>query len=236
MIGQDTYPYYCQVWYDWTRGSQVTVFVQKDDAGLYAVRNDEVLPKGAVGPVVVYSWDGSRWIPACCQANGGVVPMPAPNFVEMGSGRCRALIQNNPYFGNISIWTVALGDNQGQWASDFWYWFNDRQQGVVFSLAPAGSLTIIDYQTFVQNGSIEACVFDDPCSAVPSCSGSQMMRARKTLKFTHMKGKTDVQIDTTNTFGFNCNHHGDAPTRERDIFGREHNSTATIREMNSTYP
>src|ERR1043165_687520 len=170
MIGQDTYPYYCQVWYDWVRGKQVTVFVQQDNADAYTQRFDEVLPKGVVGPAIVYSWDGSQWTPACCQAGGSFVPMPVPNFVEAGHGRCRALIKNNPYFGSISIWSVDLGG-----ASDFWYWFNENQQGVIFSLAPAGSLTIIYYQTFMQNPSMDDCIFDDPCGEVPACAGNNMM-------------------------------------------------------------
>jgi hypothetical protein len=175
MIGQDTYPYYCQLWYDWVRGKQITVFVQQDQNGAYTQRFDEVLPKGVVGPAVVYSWDGAKWMPACCQAGGSVVPMSVPNFVEAAAGTCRAIIKNNPYFGSISVWTVDLGG-----ASDFWYWFGERQQGVVFSLAPAGSLTIIYYQTFVQNGGIDACVFDDPCPDVPACPSNltAMVRAK----------------------------------------------------------
>ena len=180
MIGQDTYPYYCQVWYDWDRGEQVTVFVQQDDTGSYNARFDEILPKGAVGPAIGYSWDGSQWTPACCQKGGSFVSMPVPNFVEAGSGQCRALFRNDPYFGTMSIWTVALGDSN-KW-SDFWYWFNDRQQGVIFSLAPARSLTIIDYQTFVQNGMIEACIFENPCDQLPPCSEAQIV-ARAKSKF-----------------------------------------------------
>jgi hypothetical protein len=172
------YPYYCQVWYDWSRGQQIAVFVQQDNTGAYTQRFDEVLPKGVVGPAVVYTWDGSKWLPGCCQAGGGVVPMPVPNFVEAGQGNCRAIIKGNPYFGTLSVWSVDLGG-----ASDFWYWFNDRQQGVLFSLAPAGSLTVIYYQTFVQNGSIDACVFDDPCTDVPACAEAQVAMLRAKPKF-----------------------------------------------------
>jgi hypothetical protein len=179
MIGQDLYPYYCQVWYDWDRGYQVTVFVQQDNTGSYNQRFDELLPKGAVGPAIVYSWNGAEWMPTCCMAGGGFVPMPVPNFVQTGQGRCRALIANNPYFGSMSIWSVALGGNPGS-SSDFWYWFNDRQQGVIFSLAPAGSLTMIDYQTFVQNATIESCVFENPCSSLPQCQQPQQDRRART--------------------------------------------------------
>ena len=170
MIGQDIYPYYCQVWYDWTAGMQVTVFVQQDANGAYTQRQDMFLPKGVVGPVAVYEWAGTAWAPSCCQPGGGFVPMPVPDFVQADHGKCRATIANNPYFGTISIWSVQMGD-QSQW-TDFWYWFNAQQQGVVFSLAPAGSLTMIDYQTFVQNGTIPGSYLQNPCGQVPSCPPS----------------------------------------------------------------
>lgn len=179
MLGQDVYPYYCQVWYDWKFGAQVTVFVQQDDNGSYTVRFDESLPKGSVGPAIAYQWNNSGWTPACCQGGGGAVPMPVPHFVQAGNGRCRAVIKNNPYFGDMSIWSVMLGDAKSGWA-DFWYSFNDKQQGVIFSLAPASSLTIIDYQTFVQDGKIDACVFDNPCNELPSCQPEAVMARAKT--------------------------------------------------------
>ena len=47
MIGLPPYPYYGQVWYDWTCGMQVTVLVGKaDDDGVYRQRTDMFLPKG----------------------------------------------------------------------------------------------------------------------------------------------------------------------------------------------
>jgi hypothetical protein len=167
MIGQDLFPYYCQLWYDWNQGVQVTVFVFQDSTGSYTIRQDERLPKRRVGPSIDYVWDGSKWNPHCFSAGGGIVPMPVPEFVKAGRGRCRAVITNHPLFDSVSIWTVQLGGH-GSWA-DFWYWFNERQQGVIFSLAPARSLTIIDYQTFVQNGGIQTCVFDDPSASIPAC-------------------------------------------------------------------
>lgn len=170
MIGQDLYPYFCQVWYDWTAGMQVTVLVSQDSNNAYTQRQDMFLPKGVVGPVAIYEWAGTAWTPSCCQAGGGTVPMPVPDFVQADSGKCRATITNNPYFGSISIWSVRMGD-PSQW-TDFWYWFNAQQQGVVFSMAPAGSLTMIDYQTFVQNGTIPASYLQDPCSQVPACPQS----------------------------------------------------------------
>ena len=75
-----------------------------------------------------------------------------------------------------------LGDPKSGWA-DFWYSFNDQQQGAIFSLAPASSLTIIDYQTFTQNGQIDACVFDNPCSDLPDCA-PEVVAARAKTKFT----------------------------------------------------
>src|SRR5262249_52993029 len=63
-------PYYCQLWYDWERGVQVTVFVQKDDTGAYSRRFDQMLLKGAAGPAIVHSWNGSQWTPSCCVPKG----------------------------------------------------------------------------------------------------------------------------------------------------------------------
>lgn len=172
MIGQDLFPYYCQLWYDWNFGVQVTVFTFQDNSGAYTIRQDERLPKGKVGPSINYSWGGSSWAPTCSSANGSFVPMPAPDFVKIAGGKCRAIIKGHPIFDSITIWSVQLGDNTS-W-SDFWYWFDDRQQGVIFSLAPANSLTIIDYQTFVQNGGIKKCVFDDPSESIPACPQNEM--------------------------------------------------------------
>lgn len=185
MIGQDTYPYYCQLWYDWDEGTQITVFVFQDANGHYTIRQDERLPKGSVGPSVDYSWDGSKWNPDCYTAGGGDVPMPVPGFVQAGGGRCRAVISNDPVFGSVSIWTVQLG-GAGSWA-DFWYWFTDSQKGVIFSLAPASSLTIIDYQTFIQNGVIQKCVFDDPSSGISACPTNQLSAEKKQKRMFSVK-------------------------------------------------
>lgn len=179
MVGQDVFPYYCQLWYDWQRGVQVTVFVFQDDSGAYTIRQDERLPKGQVGPSVDYAWDGTSWNASCSTANGGDVPMPVPDFVKAGQGRCRGVITAHPIWGSVTIWTVELGGG-GSWA-DFWYWFDDKQRGVIFSLAPASSLTIIDYQTFVQDGEIQACIFDDPSGSIPSCPQNNMA-LRKQMK------------------------------------------------------
>jgi len=182
MIGPHTYPYYSQVWYDWDRGTQVTVLVQQDEAASYTHRFDEILLKGTAGPVVVYSWNGAQWNPACCAAKQ-TLPMPLPDFVKEGDGGCRASVINNPYFGTVSIWSVELGDQNGRWTSNFWFWFDDHQRGTIFSLAPPHSLTIIDYQTFIQNGPIEACIFENPCDDIQPCSGNQIMTVRSRSKF-----------------------------------------------------
>jgi hypothetical protein len=78
---------------------------------------------------------------------------------------------------------VALPDEHGNWMSDFWYWFNQHQQQVIFSLAPAPFLTVIYYQTFVRNGSIAACVFDNPCADIPPSPDHMLaaLRARPTF-------------------------------------------------------
>lgn len=169
MMGQDTYPYYCQVYYDYTvNQSQTSVFVTTQGTTQYNSRQDMVLPRGTVGPALNYEWNAanSQWDSSCFSPGGGVVPMPVPNFVQAGGGICRAVIQDNPYFGpgQVTIWSVSLGG-----ASDFWYWFDARQRGVVFSLAPAGSLTMIDYQTFVQNPSFQPCIFAEPTTGLPEC-------------------------------------------------------------------
>jgi hypothetical protein len=177
MIAQDTYPIYCQVWYDWDRGQQVTAFIFNDGNGNYTVRQDEHLPKGAVGPAINYSWSGTQWRPGCCQANGGFVPMPRPDFVAAGNGRCRGLIQGNPVLGDVSIWSVRLGGPSN--SADFWYWFDNQERGVIFSLAPAGSLTIIDYQTFLQNPQIQDCIFENPCSALPPCPSAALVASTR---------------------------------------------------------
>jgi len=182
MIGPHTYPYYSQVWYDWDRGTQVTVLVQQDEAASYTHRFDEILLKGTTGPVIVYSWNGVQWNPACCAAKQ-TLPMPLPDFVEEGDGSCRASVINNPYFGTVSIWSVELGDQNGRWTSNFWFWFDDHQRGTIFSLAPPHSLTIIDYQTFIQNGPIKACIFENPCDDIQPCSGNQIMTVRSRPKF-----------------------------------------------------
>ena len=181
MVGQDPYPYYCQIWYDWTKGCQITVFVQKGAGGDYDARNDEFLPKGKTGPAIVYDWSGAQWDTACSQKDGGDVPMPVPNFVEAADGRCRAVFKGSAYFGDLSIWTVALGD-QTHW-SDFWYWFDKSQKGVVFSLDPASSLTLIDYQTFDQNVAIDPKTFSDPTPSIPACAANNLMALTWRPKF-----------------------------------------------------
>jgi hypothetical protein len=108
--------------------------------------------------------------------------MSVPNFVQEAGGRCRAVIGNNPYFAandTISIWSVMLGAETG-W-SDFWYWFNSAQQGIVFSLAPASSLTMIDYQTFVQNPTFAPGTFAEPQSGVPQCPSSAAAQLQKVM-------------------------------------------------------
>ena len=169
MMGQDVYPYYCQVYYDYTvNQSQTSVFVTQGTYNQYNSRQDMVLPRGTVGPALNYEWNAanSQWNASCFSPGGGVVPMPVPNFVQAGDGICRAVIQDNSYFGQgqVTIWSVSLAG-----ASDFWYWFDAQQQGIVFSLAPAGSLTMIDYQTFVQNPPFQPCIFAEPTTGLPEC-------------------------------------------------------------------
>jgi len=183
MIGRDVYPYYCQLWYDWNRGTQVTVFVKQDEAGNYSNRYDEILPKGHVGPGLGYVWKGSQWEPVCCVANGSIVAMPVPNFIESGGGRCRAVISSSAYFGTISIWSVGLRNDAGDWDSDFWFWFDAGQKQARFSLAPPHSLTLIDYQTFVQNGQIDDCILVDPCNSLPPCVGVSLMALEPRPRF-----------------------------------------------------
>ena len=165
MIGLPPFAYYGQVWYDWSRGMQVTVLVGKDD-GFYRQRFDMFLPKGKQdGPLIQYNWNGSDWMPDCQKPLG--VAMPKPNFVKAGNGRCRAILRNNPYFGSLKLWSVRLGQN-GDWFGNFWYWFDQREKQVIFSLDPPHSLTLIDFQTFIRNAAIKPCLLAQP-SDLPAC-------------------------------------------------------------------
>jgi hypothetical protein len=161
---------------------QVTVLVRHDN-GSYSQRLDEILPKGAIGPSVEYSWNEAQWTPARCNADGGGVPMPRPNFIERAKGVCRTIFDDS-HLGRLSIWSVALPDEHGNWMSDFWYWFNQHQQQVIFSLAPAPFLTVIYYQTFVRNGSIAACAFDNPCADIPPSPDHMLAALRVTAAAT----------------------------------------------------
>jgi hypothetical protein len=169
MVGQQTVPYYCQVYYDWTGVKQqitLTVSQTTPGSGVFDTREDDVLPKDVVGPSITYNYPGGDWNAYCQCPKGGFMPMSVPNFVEVGGGLCRAVFANNPYVGNMTIWSIALQD-MGE-DGDFWDWFDDQQNGVVFSLAPAKHLTLIDYQTFVRNASIDPNVWAEP-TGLPQC-------------------------------------------------------------------
>jgi hypothetical protein len=160
-------PYYSQVWYDWGRGVQVTVFVE-DDGTAYVRRHDLMLLKhDASGPAIVYATDAPFWTPSYCIPKQAGVPMPIPNFVERRHGRCRALIKQHPRWGTLSIWSVPLGDGP-EWAANFWYWFDEQNRQRLFSLAPPNYLTMTDYQTFVRDAAIDACILDNPCPQLPT--------------------------------------------------------------------
>jgi hypothetical protein len=104
-------------------------------------------------------------MPDCQEILG--VAMPRPDFVKAGHGQCRAILKNNPYFGSLKLWSVALRQN-GHWLANFWYWFTQREKQVIFSLGPAHNLTLIDYQTFIRNAVIEPCILAQP-SDLPAC-------------------------------------------------------------------
>jgi hypothetical protein len=167
MIGLPPFPFYGQVWYDWSRGMQVTVLVGKaDNDGVYRQRTDMFLPKGKQdGPRIYYNWDGSNW-KADCQERLGV-PMPRPDFVKAGRGRCRTILRKNPYFGSLKLWSVQLGQKD-HWFGNFWYWFDERKEQVIFSLDPPHSLSLIDFQTFIRNAAIKPCLLAQP-SDLPAC-------------------------------------------------------------------
>ena len=162
MIRTETdHPYYSQVWYDWDRGVQVTVFVE-DDGAAFVRRHDLMLLKyDETGPAVVYATDGSSWTPSYCIPGAGVA-MPVPDFVQRKHGRCRAVMKQHPRWGTLSIWSVPLGDGP-EWAANFWYWFDEQNRQRLFSLAPPNYLTMTDYQTFVRDAAIDACILDNPC-------------------------------------------------------------------------
>jgi hypothetical protein len=98
--------------------------------------------------------------------------------------RCRAVINDDPCFGTLSIWRVASSDERGDWQANFWYRFTDQQKQVIFSMGPPHFLTLIDYQTFVQNGAIEACIFDNPCDQLPACPRPKIVMAQTLPPFT----------------------------------------------------
>ena len=169
MIGLPPYPYYGQIWYDWDHRMQVTVLVGKaDDDGVYRQRFDYFLPREKNdGPLIHYNWKSSNWVADCQEPLG--VPMPRPDFVKAGHGRCRAILKSNPYFGSLKLWSVPLSQNGQDWFGNFWYWFNQRQKQVIFSLDPPHSLTLIDYQSFIRNADIEPCILIQPPD-LPACS------------------------------------------------------------------
>jgi hypothetical protein len=175
-------PFYSQLWYDYDRGMQVTVFVGKEPtSGAYS-RFDQILPRGSAGPMVLYAWNGSAWTPSCCYAGGSVVGMPVPNFVEAGEGTCRAVLKDNPYLGSLAIWSVRLDQGQG-WTANFWFWFNEHERQLLFALAPPNVLTSIDYQSFVRDAVIDACVLIDPCPQFPACPGAHVASALNAAPF-----------------------------------------------------
>jgi hypothetical protein len=168
MIGLPAFPFYSQVWYDWSRGMQVTVMVGKVD-GVYGDRFDLFLPKGRNdGPRIRSTWDGSNWIPHCQDPLG--VAMPKPNFVKAGHGRCRGILRSNPYFGSLKLWSVPLLPQKGNWIPNFWFWFNQRQKPVIFAFDPPNSLTLIDYQLFIRNAAIKPCKLAQPSEQPPCAS------------------------------------------------------------------
>jgi hypothetical protein len=174
-------PLYSQLWYDWNRGTQVTVFVGKDpSSGAYS-RFDQILPKGSPGPLVLYAWNGSTWTPSCCYAQGSIVGMPRPDFVRTGT--CRAVLKNNPHLGSLAIWSVRLTDRQGGWSANFWFWFNEHEEQLLFALAPPNVLTSIDYQSFVRDAVIDACVLVDPCGQWPACKEAHVASALNAAPF-----------------------------------------------------
>jgi hypothetical protein len=172
---------YSQLWYDYDRGTQVTVFVGKDPGSGDYSRFDQILPEGSAGPMVIYAWDGSAWTPSCCYPKGSVVGMPRPDFVRTGT--CRAVLKNNADLGSLAIWSVRLTDRQGNWIANFWFWFNEHARQLLFSLAPPTGLTSIDYQSFVRDAVIDPCVLVDPCGQLPACPGAHIASALNAAPF-----------------------------------------------------
>lgn len=159
MLAKQSPTFYSRIWYDWNYGCQLAVFVY-GPRGTYDTRLDEYLPKGFVGPSFTLAWKQNTWTPDCVDFTGGDVPMPVPNFVSAGQGRCRGRISNSDLAPeNITIWSVALADDSGVWTGNFWYWFDDRARSVVFSLAPPHELTLVDYQDFKPGVEIDPAIF-----------------------------------------------------------------------------
>jgi hypothetical protein len=65
----------------------------------------------------------------------------------------------------------------------FLYWFDKNNRGVIFSLAPASSLTLIDYQTFQQDTQIPADIFIDPTALIPACAAANVEALNQRPKF-----------------------------------------------------
>jgi hypothetical protein len=174
-------PLYSQLWYDWKRGTQVTVFVGKHPTtGAYS-RFDQILPRGSPGPMVLYAWNGAAWTPSCCYPRGSIVGMPVPDFVKTGT--CRAVLKDNPYLGSLAIWSVRLDHGQGHWTANFWFWFNEHERQLLFALAPPNSLTSIDYQSFIRDAVIDPCVLADPCGQLPACKEAHVASALNAAPF-----------------------------------------------------
>jgi hypothetical protein len=89
-------------------------------------------------------------------------------------------MKQHPRWGTLSIWSVSLGDGPG-WTADFWYWFDEQNRQLLFSLAPPNKLTMTDYQTFVRDAAIDACILDNPCPKLPTHPEPQMALNRPTF-------------------------------------------------------
>ena len=67
----------------------------------------------------------------------------------------------------------------GDWFGNFWYWFNQRQKQVIFSLDPPHSLTLIDFQTFIRNAVIKPCLWHSHPTCQPVLPLPERWQRRK---------------------------------------------------------
>jgi hypothetical protein len=200
-LGGDYFPYYTQVWYDYTIPCQRSEFIgfgNNVGQNTYNDRQDTVLYANYTNNPV-YQWQGppiSAWQFNCCNPQLQGVGVPVPNFLQAANGTIKATITGNPSFGLaadetllITRATMPRDPDPDPILSVFWLWFTADSTGVFFSecnyVDPLDhELFTIDYDYFERNASnrINSSTFGDPCAQAnaPACpTSSARMAAQK---------------------------------------------------------